>query len=247
MKTIKREFSSLLSIMITAMLVLGMMSGMLTLSASADGDNLPEVIGDAVLKYYDRFYYKAAYDVQGYSYEVYSSEYGYFVPEIDIVLQMNNTNSQGTAHDLNSNSYGYYDYSCYLHYVDNYEGVNEEAYCQFEYASDFDLLLASPNYLFDTLKYSYDIDESNLTSSIKRADLELIIEYSDGTRQVVPITKKFEVDRNNTQLYLGDHTSGALLLSLAHSKTINDQSFYQLENAIFNVRNVNEDTTRRHN
>ena len=65
MKTIKREFSSLLSIMITAMLVLGMMSGMLTLSASADGDNLPEVIGDAVLKYYDRYYYKAAYDVQG--------------------------------------------------------------------------------------------------------------------------------------------------------------------------------------
>ena len=66
MKTIKRECKSSLSLMLVVMLVMSMMMGVFTLSASADSNDLPAVVNSPVCAYVPKAPLASAY--QSYSY-----------------------------------------------------------------------------------------------------------------------------------------------------------------------------------
>ena len=78
--------------MLVVMLVMSMMMGVITVSASADEEDLPELMNEPVFRYFDRYYFKSMYDSEREGNDWYSDYYGYFRPEIDIAVRMDSSN-----------------------------------------------------------------------------------------------------------------------------------------------------------
>ena len=245
---------SALALALVVMMALSMMSGVLTLSANADEDDFPEVISEPIARCFDReFFTKQWMTENGITMNsgIYQ-EYMQNLPRnsIDIVLRLDNSKTKGTAHDLakafTTSGLNLYGYDCYLVFNNDYQ-TDYTVKLTREYAEDFDLLILSYDDEDEYLPASLFSHDGTGLLDMNNPRLELRIHYhKDNTEQIIPIERTLYENIDNTQLLAGDHTARTMLLRLAHSTTIDNESFYELENAIFSSQSVNEETTNKY-
>ena len=240
------------SMVLVVMLLLSMMSGVLTLSASADDSTLPVLLNEPILTY--------TYDSDRYPYRDYPTP---------VVLNFDNSASEGSGNDLldivsidfderysdgcvaagtwynfmeetpmyadSSRTYGSYYYDYWYGYNNNlqYHNTGSSGYSSFYVIEDFSTVIINPRCNVYT---SYNNRNQIMTY------LNFTINYANGTSQNVPVS----IMPMEDYLDLEWGTATAMALSLAHSTTIDDEDFYELENAIYNVKGQYDNTTNRY-
>lgn len=251
MKTLKRECKSSLALALVIMLVMSMMMGVFTLSASADASDPPEQKSDAVMLY--RTQVDEQYTIGRSS----GSSIGYGVTNLidDVCVYIDDTECYGTGHDLDhitSVTYTYEDSSLGISITGNLTS-------NYRYVSDFNTMLFYINPYVEFFRQykndskfwdsrrAYDNISANdiqtFVDSVARADINITIQYEDGLTQTIPVLA-YEQDGNTRIVW--PQTTRSVLLRLAHSTTIDDKSFYRLENAIAYGESVNNNTTNRY-
>ena len=131
-----------------------------------------------------------------------------------------------------------------LHYVD--EGVLDFTQSlEYYYSDDFDLLLISLKdvdllHRFNENPY---ISYPATFESLNRAEVKLNIYFNNDS--CLPIDVDIEEEKNTQEIEI-DGTSGTFIAYLAHSTNLNNQDFYELDNAIFTFSEVNQNSTNKY-
>ena len=264
MKRLCTYLKSTSAVALVVMLVLSMMMGVFTLSASADETEFPVVKNEPTLLYKDPTKNLSNYSNQlsdhyywGAHTGNYYSVYYWYGTYDTINLLMDDTNSSHKLNDILGISYRIYNEKTGSEYSNN-----AYSYC---YLENFDTLLIKlqdkgPDYNTDLslIKSVADVEtityEGSDTSrapeiyesffeNIKDCVVELKIRYSDGAIQV--IEAKTEMAQNTITVGRAHDTSAAIIVEFAHSTNINEQDFYNL-NSIFYGESVNKNTTKKY-
>ena len=255
MKQISKTIKCSFALALVVMLLLSMMSGVLTLSASADDSTLPVLVNKPVLTHFKDN------DSDDSLHTGYNS----------LVLNFDNSKCEGTGNDLSDIISINYD----VEYSDGYGARGtwyEQGYGLSEYNS---------TYYQNGYVYSYDYTRNNwssyshssgmngsnafhvidafstvminprmnaYTDYINRdqvmTSLDLTINYANGESQ--PISVIIAPMNDYIKYKAPVVTCTCMALSLAHSTTIDDEDFYKLETAIFGVEGQYDDTTNRY-
>ena len=235
MTKFKRECKSVLATALTIMLVLSMMMGVFTLSASADENNqFPVVLNKPVLVYRDDWYKR------------YSQN-----PLTTISIRMDDVDSNQKMSNISTI------YSVY----DDMEGnIHSESETGWYIADRFGVILVNVHdivnkYCTPTSPSSYDKDRISekvtrsefveMLKGLGRSSLYLNITYNDGSTQKVDVGVVDQKLVSSTRSTAWE-TAGSILVRLAHSKLIEQEDFYELNNAIVGVQSVNKDTTNKY-
>ena len=246
MKTIKREFKSSLSLMLVVMLVMSMMMGVFTLSASADSNDLPAVVNSPVCAYVPKAPLASAYQSYSYCWGQLSN----------ICISLDDSSSDLKISDIVDVDIDYYDGLYSQRYTksnnwhnNNYWSVSSDFGALFLFGIDnywvpYGSTSDYGNDLYDSMRYANGYDSfgyDQYFASLERSYIVVTIHYGDGSTQ--PVIVKPE-ENKYTDYYLWN-TSNSALLQFAHSTNINNESFYELDNAIAFGNLVNENTTKR--
>ena len=225
MSKIKRECKSVLATALTIMLVLSMMMGVFTLSASADGSNqFPVVLNKPVLVYRDDWYNPVSNALT------------------TISIRMDDKDSNKKISNISSINYVF----------DDIEGnIHDENTTSWFIAEKFNAVLVNVTNiysLYSVSRYSNSTTRKEFLrflESMGRSSLYLNISYSDGSTQRVDVGVVDEKLVSSTRSTAWE-TAGSILVRLAHSKQIEEEDFYELNNAIVGVQSVNKDTTNKY-
>ena len=252
LQSVFKELKRSTALTLALFLLLSCFSGVMQLSASAEGEeNVFPVVKNEPVMYYriDECYYnegKGNYcfnchgifetinilidddEVAKYSASIiYEMKYKFSLPD-------------GSEFVSNASSYSY------LHDFDtllvNIGDISESSY---DYMNLLEFIMGKKvSKSYEYYDYSYN-DYLHFLNVMSQAKLELYITWGmdvENDTQVIPI--KIEEEKNTG--FIDVNTVGAVLLQFAHSKNINSDSFYELDNAIFAERSVNKDTTNKY-
>lgn len=257
MKNFKQECKSAVALTLVIMLLFSMMSGCLTLSASADEVVFPKVLNKPTVVYggLDDDYFN------NYSY-CHLSSYGanYLFNDVVTVL-LDDTESDYKLESIVDVSFRYF-----------YEPSNRDASfsTDFKTVEDFGTVLVGidsselfrrlnyENWEFNGYDYLYELGYSRFIRETKDAEMSLTVTYADGKEQVVPLnavvsnkkvsmsvvekedgtgyeSEYVESNEKDVDTYYSPGTLDMALIRLAHSQNIDSESIMELEKAIFSM------------
>jgi len=233
MSKFKRECQSALATALTIMLVLSMMMGVFSLSASADeNNNFPTVLNKPVLVYRDAWWTNGTL-----SNNVFST----------ISIRLDDSNSNFNISDITDIRY---------HYTVEDDGISRDDQARWYIADRFGAVLVNVG----TLISSYEGFSSNddyfrsstsrkqflfVLESLGRSSLSLDVYFKNGDVMPIEVGVVDEKLVSSTRSTAWE-TAGSILVRLAHSKLIEDEDFYSLGNAIAGVQSVNDNTTNKY-
>ena len=254
------------SMVLVIMLMLSMMSGVLTLSAAADESTLPELVNKPILTWdlridknnSNRTPYYVCNDPVVLNFDRAESEgSGNDLNDIVSISYHSEYSDKCTVDGTwyqkgiipssysGTNTGGYcYEYSCSYYYSynngssgywssGNSSGMNTDT--AFYVVENFSTVIIYP--AVNTYYYTM-WDGPNYPIST----FDIVISYANGVQQPIHVDIMAKEDSINWQ---GAGTSESMALSLAHSTTIDDEDFYELENAIFAAESEYDNTTKR--
>ena len=230
MKRLCTYLKSTSAVVLVVMLLLSMMSGVLTLSASADETEFPVVKNEPVMHYRQ----PAIYNYR--ELDRYSEFLGTFQT---ISLLVNDSESTCKLNDIQNVTFDYYDP----------EGNSFSGTCDFYYLDKFNTLLVgglgktAVKKVIGKQNYFNVDDYLSLFSSLERSSLSINIYYGNG--EIQPLDVDMMIETNTDEIGIGSSLC-AVLVEFAHSTNIVEDDFWELDNAIFLAENVNENTTKKY-
>ena len=252
MTRFKRECKSALSTVLTVMMVLSMLMGVFSLSASADGEQVyPEILNKPVLVYADKTEYDKSKN--DYSYDEIRSDRPWDNLST-ISIRLDDTNSTNKVSNISNVTYTYKDADIGADFTYNARYTRAERFGLLLVATDINNKVSNIiEGRYSNQSYSYFNENNYRTSfegykkyieSLGRCELTITIYYNDGSEQ--PISVGVLDDDTLPLRSTGMETAGSILVKLAHSKEIENQDFYELSNAIVAVQSSNDDTTNKY-
>ena len=221
MSKLKQQCKYALSTALTVMMVLSMLMGVFSLSASADEDNTFPIILNKPVMVYGDYYGSNMYTQNELS---------------TISIRFDDSMSNCKINDISTVSFTF---------TDEESGKRVVNVASWYVADRFGVLLVNTPGIKSSYSTGTRKQYLEFMESLGRSSMYLSVTYNNGYSNNIDIgiiDEKLVVSTRSTAW----ETAGSILVRLAHSKEIENQDFYELDNAIVSVQNVNEDTTNKY-